>query len=154
MPLIQHIMSAFQKHLTRHTKRQKKKEKYFWRDKASSEPDMAGMLEISDEELKGNYAFPGGSVVKNPPANAETQETQVWSLCREYPLEKEMATHSSILAWKILQTEEPGGLQSMRLPRVRHAWATEHALCICVSSEYSVLLLFFWDHSEQCFFLF
>ena len=40
-------------------------------------------------------------------------ETQLQSLCREYPLEKEMATHSSILAWKIPWTEEPGELQSM-----------------------------------------
>ena len=43
------------------------------------------------------------------------QETQIWSLGWEDPLEKEMATHSSILAWKIPWTEEPGGLQSMVL---------------------------------------
>ena len=42
----------------------------------------------------------------------ETQETVVQSLCQEDPLEKEMATHSSIFAWEIPQTEEPGGLQS------------------------------------------
>ena len=41
------------------------------------------------------------------------QEMQVWSLGREDPLEKEMAAHSSILAWEIPWTEEPGGLQSM-----------------------------------------
>ena len=41
----------------------------------------------------------------------ETQEMQVWSLNQEDPLEEEMATHSSILAWKIPWTEEPGGLQ-------------------------------------------
>ena len=41
------------------------------------------------------------------------QETQVWSLSQEDPLEKGMATHSSILAWRIPWTEEPGGLQSM-----------------------------------------
>ena len=45
---------------------------------------------------------------------------QVQSLGREDPLEKEMATHSSILAWKIPWTEEPGRLQSMGLQRVRH----------------------------------
>ena len=45
------------------------------------------------------------------------QETQVPSLGREDPLEKEMATHSSILAWKIPWTEEPGGLQSMMLQK-------------------------------------
>ena len=44
----------------------------------------------------------------------EAQEKQVQSLGWEDPLEKEMATHSSILAWKIPWTEEPGGLQSMR----------------------------------------
>ena len=48
------------------------------------------------------------------------QETQVRSLGWEDPLEKEMATHSSILAWKISWTEKPGGLQSMGLQRVGH----------------------------------
>ena len=48
------------------------------------------------------------------------QETQVQSLGQEDPLEKEMATHSSILAWEIPWTEEPGRLQSMGLHRVRH----------------------------------
>ena len=48
------------------------------------------------------------------------QETQVQSLGWEDPLEKEMATHSSILAWKIPWTEEPGGLQSIRSERVGH----------------------------------
>ena len=52
------------------------------------------------------------------------QEAQVQSLGREDPLEKEMATHSSILAWKILWTEEPGGLQSTGSQRVRHNWVT------------------------------
>ena len=47
-------------------------------------------------------------------------ETQVRSLGREDPLEKEMVTHSSIHAWKIPWTEEPGGLQSMELQRVGH----------------------------------
>ena len=54
--------------------------------------------------------FLGGSVVKNPPAIQETQDMQVWSLSQEDPLEKEMATHSSIFAWRIPWTEEPGGL--------------------------------------------
>ena len=51
------------------------------------------------------------------------QETRVWSLGQEDPLEKHMATHSSILAWRIPWTEEPGRLQSMGLQRVRHNWA-------------------------------
>ena len=65
--------------------------------------------------------FPGGSVVKNPPAK---QETWVQSLGQEGPLEKEVATHSRILAWEIPWTEEPGGLQSMGSKRVRHGLAT------------------------------
>ena len=48
------------------------------------------------------------------------QEAQVHSLGQEDPLEKEMATHSSLLAWRIQWTEEPGGLQSMGLQRVGH----------------------------------
>ena len=48
------------------------------------------------------------------------QETQVQSLSQEDPLEKEMSIHSSILAWRIPQTEEPGGLQFMGLQRVGH----------------------------------
>ena len=51
--------------------------------------------------------------VKNLPAMQEIQETQVQSLGWEDPLEEEMAIHSSILAWKIPWTEEPGGLQSI-----------------------------------------
>ena len=56
----------------------------------------------------------------------ETQETQVQSLSQKDPLEKEMATHSSILAWKIPGTEEPGGLQSVGWEGVGHDWVTEH----------------------------
>ena len=51
------------------------------------------------------------------------------SLGREDPLEKEMATHSSILAWGIPRAEEPGGLQSMGLQRVRHNRVAEHTHC-------------------------
>ena len=65
-----------------------------------------------------------GSVVKIPPASAETQ---VWCLGQEDPLEKEMATHSSILAWEILWTEEFGGLQYTGLQRVKYTLGTEHA---------------------------
>ena len=57
------------------------------------------------------YTFSGGSVVKNLPA---MQEMQVWSLGQEDPLKKEMAIHSSILAWEIQWTMVPGGLQSMK----------------------------------------
>ena len=64
--------------------------------------------------------FPGGLAVKNPPVMQESQETWVRSLGREDPLEKEMATHSSVLAWENPRTEEPGGLQSMGSQRVGH----------------------------------
>ena len=53
------------------------------------------------------WGFLGGAVIKNPPA---MQETWVGFLYQEDPLEKEMATHSSILAWEIPRAEEPGGL--------------------------------------------
>ena len=62
-------------------------------------------------------AFLVTQMVKNLPA---MQETQVQSLGWEDPLEKGMATHSSILAWRIPWTEEPGGLQSMGSQRLQH----------------------------------
>ena len=65
--------------------------------------------------LNKSNGFPGGAVVKNLPA---TQETWVQSLDGEDPLEEEMATHSSILTWKISWTEKSGRLQSMGLHRV------------------------------------
>ena len=55
--------------------------------------------------------FPGGSVIRNLSAK---QETRVWSLNLEDPLEKKVATHSSILAWEMPWMVEPGGLQSMQ----------------------------------------
>ena len=66
--------------------------------------------------------FPSGPVVKNPSA---TQETRVRSLGWEESLEEEMATHSSILAWRIPWTEAPGGLRSMESQRVRHDSGTK-----------------------------
>ena len=71
----------------------------------------------------GSWGFPGGSVVKNPPAMQESQETKVWSLGQEDPLEEGTATHFSIHAWRIPWTEEPGGLQSMGSRRVRYNWS-------------------------------
>ena len=60
--------------------------------------------------------FPGDSEVKNLPAVQKTQETRVWSMGQEDPLEKSVATHSSILEW----TEESGGLQPIDSQRVGH----------------------------------
>ena len=71
------------------------------------------------------YIYMGASLVaqmiKNLPAK---QETWLWSLGREDFLEKGMATHCSIFAWRIPWTGEPDGLQSMRLQTVRHNWVT------------------------------
>ena len=72
----------------------------------------------------------------------ETQETWVRSLGWEAPLEKEMVTHTSILAWRIPWTEEPGGLQFMESHRVRLSIYTHHeqiilflcTFCLCVKS--------------------
>ena len=69
------------------------------------------------------------------------QETQVWSLGWGDPLDKEMATHSSILAWRIPWTEEPGGLQSTGLQRVGHDWATSLSLSNYGGNEDNIDLL-------------
>jgi len=73
--------------------------------------------------------FPGSSVVKN--LSAKLQEMGVWFLGWEDPLEEEMATHSSILAWEIPWTAEPGRLQSMGLQKSQiqlSDWACVHTL--------------------------
>ena len=80
--------------------------------------------------------------VKHLPA---VRETWVPSLGREDPLEREMATHSSILAWKIPWTEEPGRLQTIGLPRVGHDWATSLSLSMHLEEIKS---------RERCFVLF
>ena len=66
-------------------------------------------------------------MVKNPPT---MWETWIRSLGWEDPLKEVMATHSSILAWRIPWTEQPGRLQSMGSQRVKHNWATQHTLII------------------------
>ena len=70
--------------------------------------------------------FPADSGAKNL---LPVQETEVWSWSREAPLQKGMATHSSILVWRIPWTEESGGLQSMGSWRVRHDWVTKYQKC-------------------------
>ena len=76
------------------------------------------MLEAARKDALSleHLGFPGGSVIKNPPVNAEDRAR---SLGQEDPLEEKMATHSSILAWEMPWTEEPGGLQSTGSQRVR-----------------------------------
>ena len=76
--------------------------------------------------------LPGGAVIKNPPANARDWQLHVWSLGQEDPLGDEMAIHSSILAWRIPCTEEPGGLYSMGPQRIGHIRATE---CACAHTH-------------------
>ena len=73
-------------------------------------PPGSSVHGISQVRILEWITVPVAQMVKNLPA---MQETQVQSLGQEDPLEKEMATHSSILVWKIPWTEEPGGLQSM-----------------------------------------
>ena len=72
-------------------------------------------------QLRQKIKFYMAQVIKNLPA---MQETWVWSLSQEDRLEKGVTTHSSILVWRIPWTEEPDGLQSMGLQKVRHDWAT------------------------------
>ena len=75
-------------------------------------------------------------LVKNPPA---MQETQVQSLGGEDPLEKEMAAHSSILAWKIPWAEKHARLQSMGSPRVRHDLVTKQIVAQSCSTLWDLL---------------
>ena len=75
-----------------------------------------------DYPLQNSCASLVALLVKNSPA---MQETWVRSLSQKDRLKKETATHSSTLAWKILWTEEPGRLQTMRSKRISHDWATK-----------------------------
>ena len=85
-------------------------------------PDSCGCEHVWGKVFVDGMGFPGGSVVKNPPANSGDVDLIPWF---RRSLEKEMATHSSLLAWEIPWTEEPGGLQSMGLQRVGHDLATQ-----------------------------
>ena len=80
---------------------------------------------------------------KNLPA---VQETQIRSLSQEDPLEKGMVTHSSILAWRIPWTEEPGRLRSIRFSRVRHEGPTD------ISFQQSLRFVFNSSFDEKIFF--
>ena len=68
-------------------------------------------------------AFSGGSVVKNLPAMQEKEMDECLIPGQEEPLEQQMTTHSSVFAWRTPWAEEPGGLQPIVLPRVRHDWS-------------------------------
>ena len=76
----------------------------------------------------------------------ETQETQVQSLSQEDPLEDEMASHSSVLAWKTPWTEEPGRLQPLGSQSVGHDWVTEHTEMMGVSMLMAHWVIFIKSH--------
>ena len=82
-------------------------------------------------------------MVKKSACNAGDQ---VQSLGQEYPLEEEMAAYSSILAWEILWTEGPGGLQSMGSQRVEHDWATKHTHMVLVLLDVMFLFNIFFHN--------
>ena len=90
------------------------------------------MHEIILIDVHFYLGFPGGSGVKSPPA---MQETQVQLLGGEDPLEKERAIHSTILAWEIPWTEEPGQVQLAGWQRVGHDLVTEHACIFLLVNE-------------------
>ena len=120
-------------------------------------PRMSGRGETragkSDElPFSLNVTYPRASLVAQRVKRLFAMwETWVWSLGWEDPLEKEMAAHSSTLAWEIPWTEEPGGLQSMGSQRVKHDWVTERArthfyLHIFQCVGYSPQLKTCWKH--------
>ena len=80
-----------------------------------------------------SWASPIAHGVKNPPTKQETQETRGFDPWLEkMPWRRKMAPHSSILAWRIPWTEEPGGLKIMGSQKVRHDWATEHSVYVSI----------------------
>ena len=82
---------------------------------------------IKPTELLSFLGFPGGTSCEEPACQRRRHKRLGFDLwVRKIPW-RGIATHSSILAWRILWTEEPGGLQSMESQRVRHNWATQHA---------------------------
>ena len=81
---------------------------------------LVGRVSREDKKSYSGRGFPGGTLIKNPPANAGDARDSVRYLGREDPLEEEMTAHSSILAWKIPWTEKPGGLMSMGSQRLRY----------------------------------
>ena len=76
--------------------------------------------------VNNNHGFPGGAVVKNLPDMQEIQETLIWTLHQEDSLEKEIATQSSILAWKIQWTEGLIGYSSWSIREHTHIVNNNH----------------------------
>ena len=86
-------------------------------------------------------------MVKDPPT---MQVTRVQSLGLEYPLEKEMATHSSILAWRIPWAEESGGLQSIASYRVGHDWSDLVCMHTLIFLHFLVRILYTMKPANIC----
>jgi len=109
--------------------------------------------------LQYSWTSPVAQVVKNPPA---MRETWVQSLGWEDPLEEGMTTHSSILAWRIQWSEEPGGLQSIGLQRAGRDWVTKHsaqytrhcaACCIWCHGFHRTFLLTVFQERDFLYFI-
>ena len=98
---------------------------------------------------RDQWASPVAQMVENMPA---MQETWVWSLSQKDPLEKGIAIHSSILAWRIPWTEEPGGLQSMGLQTIWHNWAinTFHFHVLSKGEQATLSIIIVLVHSLEC----
>ena len=105
--------------------------------------DPGGQQSVASHKVGYDWGRPSlvAQMIKNLPA---MQETRVWPLGWEDPLEKGMATHSSILVWWILLTEEHDGPQSMGLQKVRHDWVTN----ILFISNFMQLLI--WQKVQVC----
>ena len=95
-------------------------------------------------------SFPGGLAVKNPSEMQELQETQVQSLGWEAPLDDDMATHSSILTWRIPWTEEPRWVQSIGLQSIRHDWLTFTFILTSSSHPHGYNLEIYYYQLVQC----
>ena len=94
-----------------------------WRIPGTGEP--GGLPSTGSQRIGQDWSDLAAAAVAQMVKNLPTMlETWIWSLDQEDPLEKGLASHSSILAWRIPWTEEPGGLQSMGLQKVKSDWAS------------------------------
>ena len=91
--------------------------------------------------------FPSGTGGKEPSWQCRRRK-RFWSLGWEDPLKEGMATHSSLLAWRIRWTEEPGGLQCIELQRVRHDWSD--SMHSCIRDIYTMILWLRKVHGCEC----
>ena len=110
--------------------------------------DPGGLQAMGSQRVGHSLVPNDGSAVKSLSATQEKQEMLVWSLDWEGPLEEGMATHSTILSWRIPWTEEPGGLQFMGSQRVVHNWATEHS-----TATYSTIYIFIFFNIYKYFYV-